>query len=37
VEIRRSDLVARFVRTATMRPFLRLLRQKILKEGDHAQ
>ena len=34
VEVRRSDVVARFVRTATMRPFLRLLRQKILKEGD---
>ncbi len=36
LEVRRSDLVARFVRTATMRPFLRLLRQKILKEGDPA-
>ena len=34
VDVRRSDLSARFVRTATMRPFLRLLRQKILKEGD---
>lgn len=34
VEVRRSDVVARFVRTSTMRPFLRLLRQKILKEGD---
>jgi replicative DNA helicase len=32
----RSQLVARFVRTATMRPFLRLQRQKILKEGDLA-
>lgn len=36
LEVRRSDLVARFVRTTTMRPFLRLLRQKILKEGDSA-
>lgn len=36
LEVRRSELVARFVRTATMRPFLRLLRQKILKEGDSA-
>lgn len=34
VEVRRSDQVARLVRTATMRPFLTLLRQKILKEGD---
>jgi NAD+ kinase len=34
LELRRSDVVARFVRTSTMRPFLRLLRQKILKEGD---
>ena len=34
IEIRRSATVARFVRTATMRPFLRLLRQKILKEGE---
>lgn len=34
IDVRRSDLVARFVRTASMRPFLRLLRQKILKEGD---
>jgi NAD+ kinase len=34
VEVRRSDVVARFVRTPTMRPFLRLLRQKILKEGE---
>jgi len=34
VGIGRSEVVARFVRTATMRPFLRLLRQKILKEGD---
>lgn len=33
VEVRRSDVVARFVRTPAMRPFLRLLRQKILKEG----
>jgi NAD+ kinase len=36
LEVRRSHLVARFVRTATMRPFLHLLRQKILKEGDPA-
>jgi len=34
VEVHRSAVVARFVRTSTMRPFLRLLRQKILKEGD---
>lgn len=34
VDVRRSDLSARFVRTGSMRPFLRLLRQKILKEGD---
>ncbi len=34
VDVRRSDVCARFVRTTTMRPFLRLLRQKILKEGD---
>jgi len=34
VEVGRSDVVARFVRTSTMRPFLSLLRQKILKEGD---
>jgi NAD+ kinase len=34
LELRRSDVIARFVRTSTMRPFLRLLRQKILKEGD---
>jgi len=34
VEVRRGDTAARFVRTSTMRPFLRLLRQKILKEGD---
>lgn len=32
IEVRRSDVSARFVRTATMRPFLHLLRQKILKE-----
>jgi NAD+ kinase len=36
VEVRRSDRVASLVRTATMRPFLMLLRQKILKEGDLA-
>ncbi|MBI2773462.1 MAG: NAD(+)/NADH kinase [Chloroflexi bacterium] len=34
IDVRRSEVVARFVRTATMRPFLPLLRQKILKEGD---
>jgi NAD+ kinase len=34
VDVRRSDVRARFVRTKTMRPFLRLLRQKILKEGN---
>ncbi len=34
IEVRRSDVPARFVRTSTMRPFLQLLRQKILKEGD---
>jgi NAD+ kinase len=34
IEARRSDTPARFVRTSTMRPFLQLLRQKILKEGD---
>lgn len=34
VEVRRSDVSACFVRTETMPPFLRLLRQKILKEGD---
>ncbi len=34
VEVRRAGHVACFVRTPTMRPFLRLLRQKILKEGD---
>lgn len=33
IEVRRSAVPARFVRTATMRPFLQLLRQKILKEG----
>jgi len=32
VEVRRSSYVARFVRTDTMRPFLTLLKQKILKE-----
>jgi NAD+ kinase len=36
IDVKRSALVARFVRTATMRPFLRLLRQKILKEGDQS-
>ena len=34
IEVRRSEVAARFVRTSTMRPFLELLRQKILKEGD---
>lgn len=34
IEVSRSSTVARFVRTSTMRPFLRLLRQKILKEGE---
>jgi NAD+ kinase len=34
IEVRRADHPARFVRTSTMRPFLQLLRQKILKEGD---
>lgn len=33
VDVQRSDVCARFVRTATMQPFLQLLRQKILKEG----
>lgn len=32
VEVRRSKIVARFVRTGSMRPFLALLRKKILKE-----
>ncbi|HEV2250217.1 MAG TPA: NAD(+)/NADH kinase [Candidatus Limnocylindria bacterium] len=32
IEVRRATAVARFVRTATMRPFLTLLRKKILKE-----
>lgn len=32
IEVRRAKAVARFVRTATMRPFLTLLRKKILKE-----
>ena len=34
VEVRRAQPVARFVRTSTMRPFLTLLRKKILKEAD---
>ena len=34
VEVRRAQPVARFVRTSTMRPFLTLLRRKILKEAD---
>lgn len=32
IEVRRADASARFVRTPTMRPFLSLLRKKILKE-----
>ena len=32
IDVRRAQPVARFVRTATMRPFLTLLRKKILKE-----
>ena len=32
VAVRRAQAVARFVRTSTMRPFLTLLRKKILKE-----
>ena len=32
IEVRRSESVARFVRTPSMRPFLTLLRKKILKE-----
>lgn len=32
IEVRRSDLVAAFVRTPSMPPFLELLRAKILKE-----
>ena len=32
IEVRRAKPVARFARTATMRPFLTLLRKKILKE-----
>ena len=32
IEVRRAETVARFVRTGTMRPFLTLLRKKILKE-----
>jgi NAD+ kinase len=32
IEVRRAKTVARFIRTATMRPFLTLLRKKILKE-----
>lgn len=36
IEVRRSPTVARLVRTAGMRPFLTLLKQKILKEGGGA-
>jgi NAD+ kinase len=32
IDVRRAKSVARFVRTGTMRPFLALLRKKILKE-----
>lgn len=32
IEVRPSQTIARFVRTASMRPFLALLRKKILKE-----
>jgi len=32
IEVRRAESVARFVRTPSMRPFLALLRKKILKE-----
>ena len=32
ISVRRADTVARFARTAHARPFLELLRQKILKE-----
>jgi NAD+ kinase len=32
IEVRRAETVARFVRTSSMRPFLQLLRKKILKE-----
>ena len=32
IEVRRAQAVARFARTASMRPFLALLRKKILKE-----
>ncbi|MDE3101563.1 MAG: NAD(+)/NADH kinase [Chloroflexota bacterium] len=37
IDVRRSASPARFVRTSSMRPFLQLLRQKILKEGGVAQ
>jgi NAD+ kinase len=33
IDVRRAKSVARFVRTSTMRPFLALLRTKILKEA----
>lgn len=36
IEVRRARSVARFVRTASMPPFLTLLRQKILKEDGVA-
>jgi len=36
IQVRRAPSVARFVRTRSMRPFLTLLRQKILKEGGEA-
>ena len=34
VEVRRSDTVVKLVRTASMPPFLSLLKKKILKEGE---
>ena len=34
ISVRRSETVARLVRTPNMRPFLSLLKQKILKEGQ---
>jgi NAD+ kinase len=33
VEVRRSDTIVQLVRTASMPPFLSLLKRKILKEG----
>ncbi len=37
IEVRRAEHPARFVRTCSMRPFLQLLRQKILKEGEPSR